>query len=55
MTESIPISVVEGWFNDLTFILKRASVKFKTNADHFVNQGMMHGIAQIEGRLNTWL
>ena len=53
MTESIPINVVVGWFNDLTSILKKASVKSKTNADHFVNQGMMHGIAQIEGRLKT--
>ena len=53
MTESIPISLVAGWVNDLTAILKKASVEAKTDTDYLINKGMMHGIAQIEGRLKT--
>ncbi len=33
----------------------KPSVKSKTNADHFVNQGMIRGIVQMGGRLKTWL
>ncbi len=54
MTESIPISRVEGWIHDLTSILKADFRGAKTAKDFSINQGMRHGIAQIQSRLNTW-
>jgi hypothetical protein len=54
MTESIPIGLVEGWIHDLTSILKSEVLEAKTGTDFSINQGMRHGIAQIQSRLNTW-
>src|SRR5271157_5406189 len=54
MTESIPISRVEGWIHDLTSILKADVREAKTGTDFSINQGMRHGLDQIQSRLNTW-
>ena len=54
MTESIPISRVEGWIHDLTSILKADVREAKTGKDFSINQGMRHGLDQIQSRLNTW-
>ena len=54
MTESIPVSLVEGWINDLQSILKQESQETVTQTDHWINQGMRQGFRQIESRLKTW-
>ncbi len=54
MTESIPIRRVEGWIHDLTSILKSDIREAKTGKDFSINQGMRHGLDQIQSRLNTW-
>ncbi len=54
MIETIPVSVIEGWLNELQSILKTEVREGKTGTDFKINQGMRHGIAQIQSRLNTW-
>ena len=54
MTESIPISRVEGWIHDLTSILNADVREAKSGKDFSINQGMRHGLDQIQSRLNTW-
>ena len=54
MTEFVPVSLVIGWIHELTSILKADVRGAKTGKDRAVNQGMRHGIAQIQSRLNTW-
>lgn len=53
MTESIPVSVVEGWINELQSILKAEVAQ--TVKDLTLNQGMRHGLDQIQHRITTWL
>src|SRR5271157_2292377 len=54
MVESIPLSLVEKWIHDLTSILKADVREAKTGKDFSINQGMRHGLDQIQSRLNTW-
>ncbi len=54
MTESIPISRVEGWIHDLTSMLKADVRGAKTSKDYSINQGMRQGLGQIQSRLTTW-
>ena len=54
MTESIPVSLVEDWINDLQSILKQESQEAETPTDLLINKGMRHGIAQIRGNITTW-
>ena len=54
MPESIPVSLVEGWINDLQSILKQESQEAETPSDFLINKGMRHGIAQIRGNITTW-
>ena len=53
MTESIPVNLLERWISELQSILKAEITEGKT--DLTLNQGMRHGIDQIQARLNTWL
>ena len=53
MTESIPVNLLERWISELQSILKAEIPKGK--ADLTLNQGMRHGLDQIQSRLNTWL
>lgn len=55
MTAYIPISVVERWITELQSILKQESQESRPQPDLWINKGMRHGIAQIEGKLTTWL
>jgi len=54
MVESIPLSLVEKWIHDLNSILKADVREAKTGKDFSINQGMRHGLDQIQSRLNTW-
>jgi len=54
MMEVVPVSRVEGWIHDLTSILKSEVREAKTGKDFSINQGMRHGLDQIQSRLNTW-
>lgn len=53
MTQSIPISLLEGWITEMTSYLKNASPK--TETDLLINQGMRQGLRQIGHRIKTWV
>lgn len=53
MIETIPVSIIEGWITELQSILKAEIREGKT--DLTLNQGMRHGIDQIQHRITTWL
>src|SRR5208283_423499 len=55
MTEFVPVSLVEGWINDIQSILKQESHEAATPTDLLINKGMRHGVDQIGYRLTTWL
>ncbi len=55
MTESIPVSIVEDWITELQAILKGTAQEAETQPDFWINKGMRHGIAQIGGKIATWL
>ena len=55
MTESIPVSLVEGWITELQSDLKKACHEAKNHADHWINKGMRHGLDQIQRKITTWL
>ena len=55
MTESIPVTLLEGWISELQSILKAEVREPNTGTDFKLNQGMRHGLDQIQSRLNTWL
>jgi hypothetical protein len=54
MVESVPVSLVEKWMNDLTFNLKLRCEESKEYANSLLFQGMREGIGQVRGRLETW-
>ena len=53
MTETIPVNLLERWISELQSILKAEITEGK--ADLTLNQGMRHGLGQIEHRITTWL
>jgi hypothetical protein len=55
MTESIPVSIIEDWITELQAILKGTAQEAETRPDFWINKGMRHGIAQIGGKIATWL
>lgn len=55
MTESIRVSVVEGWIADLQSILRQESTEPRTQEDLWINKGIRHGLDQIAHRIETWL
>jgi hypothetical protein len=55
LTASIPVTLLEGWITELQVILKAEVREAKTGTDFSINQGMRHGLDQIQSRLNTWL
>jgi len=55
MTESIPVSIIEDWITELQAILKGTAQEAETQPDFWINKGMRHGIAQISGKIATWL
>ncbi|MBI5248173.1 MAG: hypothetical protein HY912_01650 [Desulfomonile tiedjei] len=54
MKASLPVSLVEGWINELQSILKADALEAKTGTGLFINQGMRHGLDQIQHRVNIW-
>ena len=55
MIEFIPITLLEGWINEMQSILKADVREAKTGTDFSINQGMRHGLDQIQYRIMTWL
>jgi len=55
MTESIPVTLLEGWIAEMQSILKGDVREAETQTDHWINKGMRHGLDQITSRLDTWL
>jgi hypothetical protein len=55
MTESIPVTIIEDWITELQAILKGTAQEAETQPDFWINKGMRHGIAQIGGKIATWL
>jgi len=55
MTESIPVTVFEGWFNDPHPILKSEMREAKTGEDLKINQGMRHDLDRYSTESMMWL
>lgn len=55
MSASIPVDIIKGWVTELQTTLKVARHEPKTQSDHWINQGMRHGLDQIEHKVTTWL
>ena len=55
MTESIPVSLLEKWIDDLQAALKQADQGAETGNDLAMNLGMRHGLDQMKERITTWL
>ncbi|MGB6067914.1 MAG: hypothetical protein WBG50_24165 [Desulfomonilaceae bacterium] len=53
MTESIPVNLLERWISEIQSILKEEIREAKT--DLKLNQGITHGLDQIQHKLNTRL
>lgn len=53
MTASIPTDIIKGWISELRSILKAEVTEGKI--DLTLNQGMRHGLDQIEHKVTTWL
>lgn len=55
MTDSVPVGLLEKWINEMQSILKQESQDTETKTDLRINQGMLHGLDQIQLRITTWL
>lgn len=53
MIEFIPITLLEGWINEMQSILKADVREAKTGTDFSINQGMHHGLDQVQHRITT--
>ena len=55
MPQHVPVSLIEGWIDDLTSNLKRVCEKAENQNHSLVYQGMKEGALQVRCRLVTWL
>jgi hypothetical protein len=53
MVASIPVDLLEKWLQDLRSILIADARKTKNNL--MLNEGMLHGLDQVQHRMETWL
>jgi hypothetical protein len=53
MVDSIPVDLLEKWLQDLRSILKADARKTKNNL--LIDEGMLHGLDQVQHRITTWL
>jgi len=54
MSESIPVSLIEGWIDDLTSNFKQASQEAEDSSQHLVYKGMREGLGRVRHRVTTW-
>lgn len=53
MTTSIPVNIIEDWITELQAILKADIREGKTGTDLTLNQGVRHGLDQVQHRITT--
>jgi hypothetical protein len=53
MVDSIPVDLLKKWLQDLRSILKEDARKTKNNL--LIDEGMLHGLDQVQHRITTWL